>query len=97
MAHADFLNGSANLFCCLGRFRNPLVIKDRIWGLAVQGFMKAIAIVVGEVFVQELVQAFLAGEKEQAKEFVFQRLKEPLDLAVRLRMPYRGFDMTNAS
>jgi hypothetical protein len=59
---------------------------DGIRRLAVDGFMQSISIVIEQIFGQEVIQASLAGYEEQTEELVFQRLKEPLDFSVRLRM-----------
>jgi hypothetical protein len=52
-------------------------------------------IVVTHVFEQEPIKARLAHYKEQTEKLTFQRLKEPFDLPVRLRVPDRGLDMAD--
>jgi hypothetical protein len=54
-------------------------------------------IVVIHVFEQEAIKARLARYKEQTEKLIFQRLKEPLDLPVRLRMPDCGLAMADVS
>ena len=69
---------------------NSTIVMDVIRCLAFDGLMETVSVVVKQIFRQYPVESSLAGEKEQAKEFLLQGLKEPLDLSIGLRMSDGG-------
>jgi len=95
VAHTDLFNGCSYELGGLIRFGNSMIVMDAIRRLAFDGFMQSISIVIEQIFVQEANKAHLARYKEQTEKLVFQRLKEPFDFSVRLRMPDRGLDMAD--
>ncbi len=61
-----------------------------IWRLSIDSLMQPELIVVKKILGQKSVEMPLASQKEKTHKLIFQRLKEPLDLAVGLRVSDRS-------